>query len=168
MLTLLQCIAAAQAVQQHETVADASTGFLVECKVPFQKLRCECFCCCDQTQQCPCILQISLSIISNNVNIKSFQVTFGGVHHKSPAHQICSHRHGGHPWGRQQQLWPGWHHPSWHLRAPGQWSWAPPPLGEPPRSSTASQSGPTQHKTASRQYQTARGIEVTGSKTVYS
>jgi hypothetical protein len=105
---------------------------------------------------------------TNDVYTKSFQITFGVVPHNCPAHQICSHRRGGHPWGRQQQPWPGWHHPSWHLRAPGQWSWAPPPLGEPPRSSIASQSGPIQHKTGFKTVyrQLIQGIGVSCSNTV--
>ena len=43
MLTLLQCTAAAQALQQQHIIADALTGYLVQCSLPYQKMVCDAF-----------------------------------------------------------------------------------------------------------------------------
>jgi len=43
VLTLLQCTAAAQAVQQQQIFADALTGYVAECRVPIQKMVCDAF-----------------------------------------------------------------------------------------------------------------------------
>lgn len=79
VLTLLQCTAAAQAVQQQQIFADALTGYVAECRVPIQKMVCDAFAAVIKYSRAPaCYSSACQSVINNVYTQRAFKLPLGG------------------------------------------------------------------------------------------
>ncbi len=79
MLNLLQHRTAAQAMQQQHIVADALTGYLVECRVPYKQMVCDAVAAVIKHSRAPaCYSSVCQSVVSNVYTQRAFKLPLGG------------------------------------------------------------------------------------------